>query len=196
MKNSAEIPVNAKDASPLPRFLRGLFRGRETAPVVDVHPPAPLEGVGGDSAGGSLAAPFVQPVDGHRPKVLVVDDDAVVLKALELKLSKAGCEVVTGLDGAEAVTTARKERPDVIVLDVNFPPDVALAWDGIGVMQWLQRLENGETPPVIIITGITNDQVRERALAAGALAFFQKPIDNEGLVEAINKALNVRRKNV
>ena len=141
----------------------------------------------------SRIAPAVEPVDGHCPKVLVVDDDPVILKTVGIKLSRAGFEVVTGHDGAEAITTARKEHPDVIVLDVFFPPDVSLAWDGIGVMKWLQRLENGHTPPIIIITGLSTDQIREKALAAGALAFFQKPIDNDGLIEAINRALEVRR---
>lgn len=142
--------------------------------------------------------PLVQapPVDGHCPKILVVDDDPVILKTVGVKLSKAGFEVVTGHDGAEAITTARKENPDVIVLDINFPPDVAVAWDGIGVMKWLQRMESGQTPPIIIITGSQQEQLREKALAAGALAFFQKPIDNEGLIALINKTLDLRREGV
>lgn len=118
----------------------------------------------------------------------------MVLKTLAIKLSQAGCDVVTGQDGSQAVATARQERPDVILLDVNFPPDVSLAWDGIGVMQWLQRLECANTPPVIIITGASDAQVRERALDAGAAAFFKKPIDSSALVEVINKALVARLK--
>lgn len=190
MKHSESVPTKANDGSPLPRFLRGLFRGREVAPVIGC---ATLAG-GAETQVTANDAPgqCVQPVDGRRPKVLVVDDDAVVLKTLELKLSRAGCEVVTGQDGSQAVTLVRREHPDLIVLDVNFPPDVALAWDGIGVMQWLQRLDSDSTPPVIIISGVTNDQARKRALEAGAVAYFQKPIDNDAMVEAINKALAVR----
>lgn len=186
MKNSATISAKTNDGSPLPRFLRGLFRGREVQPLAG-------ETNGEGATDLTPSAPKLELIDGHCPKVLVVDDDPVILKTVGIKLSKAGFEVVTGHDGADAITTARKENPDVIVLDVFFPPDVALAWDGIGVMQWLRRMENGHTPPIIIITGLSNDQIREKAMAAGALAFFQKPIDNDGLVAAINKALELRR---
>jgi CheY-like chemotaxis protein len=191
MKHSESVPAKANGGSPLPRFLRGLFRGRET--TVGKACSTPAENTPEHVATEVSPRLLVQPVAGRRPKVLVVDDDAVVLKALELKLSKAGCDVITGQDGSQAVTTARKEQPDLIVLDVNFPPDVALAWDGIGVMQWLQRLDSDNTPPAFIISGMANDQVRERALEAGAAAFFQKPVDCDALVSAINKTLAVRR---
>lgn len=185
MKRTEQVAASANGVAPGPRFLRRLLRSRKAPLPVSDSPEASTET--------PRIAPVIEPVDGHCPKVLVVDDDPVILKTVGIKLSRAGFEVVTGHDGAEAITTARKEHPDVIVLDVFFPPDVSLAWDGIGVMKWLQRLENGDTPPIIIITGLSTDQIREKALAAGALAFFQKPIDNDGLIEAINRALEVRR---
>lgn len=192
MKQIEQVEAEAKAPSPKSPFFRGLFRRRhETAPTKDET----AAHLAGDVP---RIAPLVQapPVDGHCPKILVVDDDPVILKTVGVKLSKAGFEVVTGHDGAEAITTARKENPDVIVLDINFPPDVAVAWDGIGVMKWLQRMENGQTPPIIIITGSQQEHLREKALAAGALAFFQKPIDNESLIALINKTLDLRREGV
>jgi len=57
-------------------------------------------------------------------------------------------------------------------------------------------MENGHTPPIIIITGLQQEHLREKALAAGALAFFQKPIDNDGLISLINKTLELRREGV
>lgn len=194
MKQTEQAAADGKAPSPKPSFFSGLFRGRR-------HQAPPAEGEAAGSVGSadiSRIVPLVkaQAIDGHCPKVLVVDDDPVILKTVGVKLSNAGFEVVTGHDGAEAITTARKERPDVIVLDVNFPPEVAVAWDGIGVMKWLQRMENGHTPPIIIITGTQQEHLREKALAAGALAFFQKPIDNEGLVTLINKTLDLRREGV
>lgn len=196
MKQTEKLEAEAKAPLPKPRFFRDLFRGRRhEAPLTEDANTSATTKSSGDIP---RIAPLVEapPVDGHCPKILVVDDDPVILKTIGVKLSKAGFEVVTGHDGAEAITTARKEHPDVIILDINFPPDVAVAWDGIGVMKWLQRMENGETPPVIIITGAQQEQLREKALAAGALAFFQKPIDNEGLVTLINKTLDLRREGV
>ena len=193
MKHSEEIPAEAKGNSPLPRFLRGLFHRRQAQPPAAASEAVPEIRAASASADIARTRPVVQPVDGQRPKILVVDDDPVILKTVGITLTKAGFEVVTGHDGSEAVAIARKNHPDVIILDINFPPEVALAWDGIGVMQWLQRLENGEAPPVIIITALSNGQIREKALAAGAVAFFPKPIDNDGLIAAIDKVLALRR---
>ena len=91
--------------------------------------------------------------------------------------------------GPEAIAVARTEQPDVIVLDIGLPPDVSVAWDGIRVMQWIKRLENGSAPPVIIITASMSGELRRNALAYGAVAFFQKPVDNDKLISAIADAL-------
>lgn len=195
MKQTEQVAADGKAPSPKRRFFSGLFRGRR-------HQTPPAEGEAAANTIGAGDVPRIvplvkaQPIDGHCPKILVVDDDPVILKTVGVKLSNAGFEVVTGHDGAEAITTARKESPDVIILDMNFPPEVAVAWDGIGVMKWLQRMENGHTPPIIIITGAQQEHLREEALEAGALAFFQKPIDNEGLVALINKTLDLKREGV
>ena len=63
-------------------------------------------------------------------KILVVDDNEVILKTLSLKLGSAGYSVVTAIDGSAAVACARREKPDLILLDISFPPDVAHS-DGI-----------------------------------------------------------------
>src|ERR1700712_4363037 len=72
-------------------------------------------------------APVVPKQDsslGQGRKILVVDDNPVVLKAFELKLKALGFQVLIAAEGATAVSLARQERPDLIVLDINFPPDV------------------------------------------------------------------------
>src|SRR5690348_8194553 len=92
---------------------------------------------------------------GQNRKILVVDDNEVVLKAFELKFNALGFQVYKATDGAAAVSCARHEKPDVIVLDINFPPDVGssgLQWDGFNIMQWLQRFKEVADIPVIIIT--------------------------------------------
>ena len=122
-------------------------------------------------------------------KILVVDDSAIILKTLSMKLKSSGYEVVTAADGAAAVSTVRKERPHLILLDISFPPDVAhgggVAWDGFLIMDWLRRIDEAKDTPIIIITGGDAAQLRDRALAAGAVGFFQKPIDNDQLLASI-----------
>jgi CheY-like chemotaxis protein len=128
-----------------------------------------------------------------RKKILVVDDCEVVVKTLSMKLTANGYDVLTAEDGSEAVSTARKEKPDLILLDLSFPPDVAhgggVGWDGFVIMEWLQRMEEAKNIPVIVITGGDPEKYKARALAAGATSFFHKPIDNDELLTLIGKTL-------
>jgi CheY-like chemotaxis protein len=126
-------------------------------------------------------------------KILVVDDNAVIIKTLTLKLKSAGYDVLTAMDGSEAVSSARREKPDLILLDISFPPDVAhgggVAWDGFRIIEWLHRIDEAKNIPIIVITGGDASKFKERSLAAGAIAFFQKPINNEELLATIGKTL-------
>jgi len=128
-----------------------------------------------------------------RKKILVVDDSAVIVKTLSMKLTANGYDVVTAEDGSGAVRTVRRERPDVILLDISFPPDVAhgggVPWDGFLIMDWIRRLEEAKNIPVIIITGGDPVKFKERSLAMGATHFFHKPINNDELLNVIRKVL-------
>src|SRR5438046_6695661 len=129
---------------------------------------------------------------------MVVDDNAIILKTLTMKLQASGYDVLTAEDGAVAVSTARQERPDVILLDIAFPPDVAhgggVPWDGFLILNWLRRLDEGKDVPVIFISGNDPAKFRDRALAAGAVSYFQKPISADQLLALIAKELSAPRK--
>ena len=128
-----------------------------------------------------------------RKRILVVDDNEVVQKALQIKLQAAGYDVLKALDGSAAVNAARTEKPDLIILDISFPPDVAhgggVFSDGFLIIEWLHRMDEARTVPIIIITGGEPAKYKDRAFAAGAVAFFQKPIKNEELIASIGEAL-------
>lgn len=127
---------------------------------------------------------------GQPKKILVVDDNEIILKTVSLKLQGAGYQVVTALDGSEAVAAARKENPDLVLLDITFPPDVdGVPWDGFRIMEWFHRLEASKRIPVIIITGGQDAKFKERAMASGAVAFFHKPIDHDDLVKVIRQTI-------
>jgi DNA-binding response OmpR family regulator len=133
-----------------------------------------------------------QPPIGQNRKILVVDDNNVVLKAFEMKLKALGFKVFTATDGSGAVSTARQERPDLIVLDINFPPEVGstgLQWDGFNIMEWMRRFREVAEIPVIIITSGDPVKFKSRSLAAGAAAFFQKPINHEEFLLAVRRIL-------
>jgi CheY-like chemotaxis protein len=125
--------------------------------------------------------------------VLVVDDNEVILKTLALKLKASGYDVITATDGSQALSTVRRKAPDLILLDISFPPDVAhgggVPWDGFRMIEWFKRMDEVKGVPVIIITAGEAAQYKDRALAAGAAAFFHKPIDNDELLTTIHKIL-------
>ena len=126
---------------------------------------------------------------GSVKKILVVDDNEIILKTVSLKLQGAGYQVITALDGAGAIA-ARKEHPDLVLLDIGFPPAVdGVPWDGFRVMDWFQRLDEKKKIPTIIITGSEDPKIKERAMNSKAAAFFQKPIDHDDLLNVIRSVL-------
>lgn len=150
-----------------------------------------------------------------RKKILVVDDDAVVLKALSIKLNAQGYEVLTepdlvgvlsrlqggspntdGLevaDGKGACAAAPPEpvtRPDLILLDIGFPSEIdSIPWDGFLIMEWLKRIDETAKIPVIFISGSDPAQYEAKVRAVGAVAFFRKPIDHDRLFAVIEQTL-------
>jgi two-component system alkaline phosphatase synthesis response regulator PhoP len=128
-----------------------------------------------------------------RKKILVVDDNEIIIKTLSFKLKSAGYEVFAAMDGGEAVSLTRREKPDLILLDISFPPDVAhgggVPWDGFLIIEWLRRIDEAKEIPIIIITGGDAAKYKERALKAGAAGFFQKPVNNQELLTAVQKVL-------
>jgi CheY-like chemotaxis protein len=125
-----------------------------------------------------------------KKKILVVDDNEVVLKTVSLRLQGCGYQTITALDGTEAVAAARKESPDLILLDISFPPDVTgVQWDGFRIMDWFHRLDPSKKIPVIVISGLEDVKNKERATASGAVAFFNKPINHDDLLKVVRATL-------
>jgi DNA-binding response OmpR family regulator len=120
----------------------------------------------------------------RKPKILVVDDDPDLLKALRLRLRANNCEVISVSDGYSVIGAAQKERPDVIILDLGLP-----AGDGFVVLERLQQSDALSGIPVIVLTARDPQGNEARALKAGATAFFQKPVDNEELLNTIRVSL-------
>jgi CheY-like chemotaxis protein len=126
-------------------------------------------------------------------KILVVDDDQIILKTLTIALSCKGYQVLTAIDGPGAINVVNQNRPDLILLDINFPPDAAnvggALQDGFFIVEWLRRMGAAEDIPIIIISGDKSAKYKKRALAAKVVGFFPKPIDHIALVDTIRTAL-------
>jgi CheY-like chemotaxis protein len=127
---------------------------------------------------------------GRDRKILVVDDNAVVLKAFDMKLRASGFSVFTTPNAASVAGYAEQAKIELILLDINFSHGGgAMDWSGFTVMQWLQRFPELASIPVIMVSSADADKYRDKALAAGAAGYFQKPVDYPQLLAAILKCL-------
>jgi len=117
-------------------------------------------------------------------KILVVDDDVDLLRGLTIRLKANGYEVVCATDAVFAVSVALEEKPDLIILDIGLP-----GGDGYLIMDRLSKMAGTVGTPIIVLSARDVAGNKERALKAGARAFFQKPADNRELLAAIRMAL-------
>ena len=124
----------------------------------------------------------------QKKKILIVDDDPDVRRALRLRLWAKNYDTVQAQDGYSAIAVAQKEQPDLIVLDLGLP-----AGDGFVVLERLQNIDTLANVPVVVLTARDPQNNRERALECGAAAFVQKPIDNAELLDLIHTELGNAR---
>ena len=121
---------------------------------------------------------------GQKKKILIVDDERDIVKALTIRLKGAGYDVVTAFDGAQAIFMAYKENPDLILLDIRMP-----AGDGFSVAEKLKSSPQTLTIPVIFLSGSPEKNAEERAMELGSRFFIKKPYDPEELLDAIRRVL-------
>jgi DNA-binding response OmpR family regulator len=119
---------------------------------------------------------------------LIVEDNAALRKGLSVRLRANGYEVLFAEDAISATGAIVTERPDLVILDLGLP-----GGDGFDVMERLHRGDCLANIPVIVMTGRELAGNRERALQAGAAAFFQKPMEDGTLLSTIRLALDMSR---
>ena len=126
-------------------------------------------------------------------KILVIDDNRIVLTAMSFLLKAKGYSVLLAESGAETISILRKNKPDLILLDLDFPPDIGNIGgnlrDGFLILDWARRMCDAEKIPVIIVSSLDPEKYKERAMAAGIPIFFRKPVDKAKLLEAIQTTL-------
>lgn len=116
-------------------------------------------------------------------KVLIVDDDEDLMLALTITLKARGYEVFSAMDAVSAISMARKDRPDVVLLDLSLP-----AGDGFVVMERLKSMPPTASIPIVIITA-RDQSSKAQALGAGARAFLQKPVESNLLLATLEQAV-------
>ena len=127
-------------------------------------------------------------------KILLVDDDPVFTRAMSMKLRVEGYDVMVAQDGSAAVSSLRQGRPDLVLLDIFFPPDVGhgggVSWDGFLIMDWLRRVGGIEDAPVVFITAANPAEYAERARKSGAVGLFHKTEEPVELIRLTHRLLD------
>jgi DNA-binding response OmpR family regulator len=117
-------------------------------------------------------------------KVLIIEDDAVQVRLLTIRLKAAGYAVAVASDAVQSVGAVRRERPDIVLLDIGLP-----GGDGYVVLKRLKALVHISAVPIIAVSGRAAATDRDRMLAAGADDYFEKPVDVDRLLARIRQLL-------
>lgn len=119
-----------------------------------------------------------------KKKILIVDDDADLRAALNIRLRANGYLTEFAADAMTAVAQARKVSPDLILLDLGLP-----GGDGFVVMQRLSAIPALAVIPVIVLSARDKHANENRVAMAGAVAFLQKPYNDDELLVEVRAAL-------
>jgi two-component system cell cycle response regulator DivK len=145
-------------------------------------------------AGGDTAVAIHDPTEGfngmkendaNRPKIMIVEDFDDVRMLLKSLLEQSGYRVVEVVNGQEAIDTARRERPDLILMDLSLP-----VLDGFGAIYHIRKQAGLSNVPIVIISSHTSPEVRADALAAGCSEYLPKPFDSRQLKNTIDRILS------
>ena len=113
-------------------------------------------------------------------RILAVDDSATVLEMIKSVLVADGYDVITASDGAEGLETARRERPDLILLDVMLPK-----LDGYRVCRLLKFDQNYKSIPIVMLTAKAEDAAVATGMRTGADQYLTKPVEPDTLLAAV-----------
>jgi CheY-like chemotaxis protein len=119
-------------------------------------------------------------------RILIVDDERQNRQLLEVLLLAEGYELDTAGSAEEALAAVRRQRPDLILLDIMMP-----GMDGYQVVARLKADPHTASIPVVMLSALDDRSSRSHGLTAGAAAFLSKPVDRLALREAVVSLLRV-----
>lgn len=117
-------------------------------------------------------------------RILVVDDEPQLVEVVKMRLEANGYQIITAYDGQEALEKARKERPDLIILDLMLPKV-----DGYKVCRMLKFDEKYKNIPVILFSARAQDSDQKLGLEVGADAYIIKPFEPVALLAKIKELI-------
>ena len=117
-------------------------------------------------------------------RILVIEDNEQNLYLVNFILKKNGYEVIEARNGEEGIRLAIKEKPDLILMDIQLPD-----MDGMEATRRIRESEGDGKVPIVAITSYAMTGDRERALTAGCTGYIEKPIDPETFMGEVEKFL-------
>ena len=117
-------------------------------------------------------------------KVLVVDDEAAILKVVAKRLETAGFAVSVAMDGEAALAHVRRDPPDLVILDLMLPKV-----NGFDVCTTIKQHPDFRRIPVVIFTAKTGEQDYWKGMECGADAYLTKPFTAEDLTLLVNRLI-------
>ena len=121
--------------------------------------------------------------------ILVVDDEPMNIRILQIQLQTQGYTVSTALDGIEALERVKTEKPDLVLMDINMP-----RMDGFEAVEHLREEKTTEFIPIIMITAMRDTREnRIRAIEVGADDFIEKPFDSLEVLARVRSLLRIKQ---
>lgn len=127
----------------------------------------------------------VQDQEALNVKVMVIDDSKTIRRSAETLLKKAGCEVVTAIDGFEALAKITVHKPDIIFVDIMMP-----RLDGYQTCALIKNNQSFKATPVIMLSSKDSIFDRARGRIVGSEKYLTKPFSREDLINAITTHVN------
>ncbi len=122
----------------------------------------------------------------EKSKILLVDDEPDIIETVAKRLESQGYEVLIARDGEEALAKARREKPDLIILDLMLPK-----MDGYKVCSFLKNDSRSAKIPILILTARIQENEEKLAYECGANAYVTKPFESAELLAKIKNMLPI-----
>lgn len=121
------------------------------------------------------------------PRILIADDDPMIIRLLEIVLRQKGYDVITADDGVQALAAALSQNPDLVILDGMMP-----GLDGIEVLRRLRESEACKAVPVIMLSARTQQDEIDDGLSLGTADYLVKPVESKAVIASVERLLPLR----
>lgn len=115
-------------------------------------------------------------------KILVIEDNEINMYLCTRILTNSGYEVIPAASGEEGIEVMKKEKPDLVLMDIQLPD-----MDGLEATKRIRESEEGKGIPIIALTSYAMAGDREKVLSAGCTGYIEKPINADTFISEIEK---------